>query len=568
MAEAMITERLNAVRELMSAEGIDLLLVRSTDAYLNEYVPTEQSTRVWISGFTGSMGEVILSGQRALLLVDGRYWLQADQQTEGGPFEVVRVPHGKSLNQAVIEALQELSAEGCTVGFEPDRISPAELGGLRRPLGDGVQWKPTAPSLIERVWTDRPLPAPGALRAVPLAQAGASVEDKLRQLSGRLSEEGLDALYVQRLDEIAWLSNLRGQELAYQSTFFAQALVTPEALLLALPEGAPEPPAAPGLVRVSEAALAAALKGRVGFDPEGNTEQGRLRIVAAGAEAVELDSPIAALKAQKNPAELETMERAFQTADRVIEGVLAWTCDQVMAGAPVSERGVADKLEASFLEAGAVGLSFSTIAAAGENGAVIHYSAADPERKLQRGELFLLDCGAYFPDGYATDLTRTFLVGGPEDRGDDAQRRIYTLVLKAAIAGLSAVFPEGTKGSQLDAIVRAPLWAAGLDFAHGTGHGVGINVHESPPRVAPGAAWALKPGQVFSIEPGLYLPGFGGVRIENLATVAPAEGKPGFLQVKPLTFSKLDPRLIDPARLNPDEQRWLDAYTQTRADRA
>lgn len=562
----MITERLLAVRQLMAEEQLDLLLVRSTDRYLNEYVPTAQSTRVWLSGFTGSMGEVVLTKERALLFVDGRYWLQAEAQTEGGPFEVVRVPHKQTLEAAVIEALFELSAGSAQrIGFEPDRLCPTELDRLKA-AHEGLDFVPTQPSLVERAWGQaRPAEPTGALRAVPLGQSGASVKDKLTQLAEALSAAQLDALYVQRLDEIAWLSNLRGEEIPYQSTFRAQALVTPRELLLALPEGAATPAVEPGVRLVSEAALGAAISGRVGFDPNENTEAGRLQIEGCGARAVRMNSPIGPLKAEKNAAELETMKAAFLKADRVIEAQLAWACAAVMAGEPVSERRFSDALEARFREAGAVGLSFSTIAAAGENGAIIHYSEASEARMLQPGELMLLDCGAYFSDGYATDLTRTFLVGGPQDRGSEEQRRIYTLVLKAAIAGLSAVFPEGTRGSQLDAIVRAPLWAAGMDFAHGTGHGVGINVHEFPPRVAPTSETPLKPGQVFSIEPGLYLPGFGGVRIENLVTVAPVEDKPGFLKIVPLTFSKLDPRLFEPSLLSEAETAWLSAYAQTRA---
>ena len=172
----------------------------------------------------------------------------------------------------------------------------------------------------------------------------------------------------------------------------------------------------------------------------------------------------------------------------------------------------------------------------------------------------LVDTGAYFEEGYATDLTRTFLIGGTKDRGTDEQRRIYTLVLKAAIAGMSAVIPERATGEQLDAIIRAPLWAEGLDYNHGTGHGVGINVHEFPPRVSPGARSRLEPGHVFSIEPGLYMPKFGGVRIENLCTVEPVAKRPGFLAVKPLTFSPLDRRLIETKMLTPSDRSWLADY--------
>jgi Xaa-Pro aminopeptidase len=181
---------------------------------------------------------------------------------------------------------------------------------------------------------------------------------------------------------------------------------------------------------------------------------------------------------------------------------------------------------------------------------------------LKRGELMLLDTGAYFAEGYATDLTRTFLLDDGRAKGNAEQRRLYTLVLKAAVAGMRAAFPRGTTGAALDAIVRAPLWAAGLNYNHGTGHGVGINVHEFPPRVAPGANASLEEGHVFSIEPGVYLPKFGGIRIENLCTVEAAPKMDGFLRVKPLTFSPLDKRLIDTRLLVPDEKAWLAEYAR------
>ena len=208
------------------------------------------------------------------------------------------------------------------------------------------------------------------------------------------------------------------------------------------------------------------------------------------------------------------------------------------------------------------------IAAVGANAANIHYSHPDPQRQIGKGELVLIDTGAYFEEGYATDLTRTFLAGSAASapRGDAEQRRNYTLVLKCAIAGMSARIPETALGEQLDALVRAPLWAEGLDYRHGTGHGVGINVHEAPPRVATRQGTVLEPNQVFSIEPGLYLPDWGGIRIENLCTVAPAEGAPGFLDVVPLTFAALDQRLIEDSLLSDAERAWLARYAEQRAE--
>jgi Xaa-Pro aminopeptidase len=263
------------------------------------------------------------------------------------------------------------------------------------------------------------------------------------------------------------------------------------------------------------------------------------------------------MKAKKTSAELAHMIHAFERADGVVSRAQRWLCREVGRGNRITEVDFADKVYQLFKRSGASGLSFKVISAAGQNGAVIHYSIPSPDRVIQAGELMLLDTGAYYEGGYATDLTRTFLVGGRGTRASDEQRRIFTLVLKGAIAGMGARFPVGTHGVSIDALVRAPLWAAGYNYNHGTGHGVGINVHESPPNIASQGSYILEKGHVFSIEPGIYLPGFGGVRIENLCTVVDDPEREGWLAIVPLTFSPLDDRLIDRRLLTREERVWL-----------
>src|SRR5262249_47304663 len=265
---------------------------------------------------------------------------------------------------------------------------------------------------------------------------------------------------------------------------------------------------------------------------------------------------------RKNSAELAAMIAAFARADAVVDKAARWLCKEVVANKRVTEADFAEMVNALFDASGATGLSFRIISAAGKNGAIIHYSDPSDRRVVKKGELMLLDTGAYYDEGYATDLTRTFLVDGPGARAEATQRYYYTVVLKSAIAGMTAILPEGSRGAQLDAITRAPLWSEGLNYNHGTGHGVGINVHEFPPRIAPNAQAVLEEGFVFSIEPGVYLPSFGGVRIENLCTLEKAPKKPGFLAVKPLTYSPLDKRLIEPKMLTPAERAWLGAYAK------
>jgi Xaa-Pro aminopeptidase len=251
------------------------------------------------------------------------------------------------------------------------------------------------------------------------------------------------------------------------------------------------------------------------------------------------------------------MAHAFARADEVVQRAQRFVHHEVTEGRRVTEAEVARQVKALFLESGAWGLSFQVIAAAGAHGAVIHYSNPDDVTPLQEGEMFLLDTGGYYEGGYATDLTRTFLVGGSHIAATSEQKRLFTLVLKGAIAGMSARFPRGTRGEQLDALVRAPLWAAGLNYAHGTGHGVGVNVHEFPPRLMPGNRHPIEPGHVFSVEPGVYLPGYGGVRIENLVTCVDDPEDAGFLRIRPLTFSPFDERLFDDALLTNHERAFL-----------
>ena len=562
----------------MQRLGVDVLLVQSTDRYLNEYVPTDESTRVWISGFTGSMGEVVIGPQRAYLVVDGRYWIQADRETDAAMYDVVRVAHGTGIDAAVFDVVRRLNdarvkerkgSRGLRVGYEPDRMTPRGLARLRDTVGPRITLKPLHPSPVEVVRARPVEPSTEVgLRAVDEHRVGLTVSEKIDRIGDWLGDHDLDGLLVQRLDDIAYLSNLRGTELPYQATFKSIALVTADELLLGI-----DPNAVDASIRrdrksvtfLTESELwstiSAPQKGRlrIGYDPDHNTEHAR-QALDANAEAVEVSSPIANMKAHKTPAELHSMKDAFQRADRVVDTVIRWACREVTAGRRVTEASFADRVKTTFEAHGAVGLSFKVISAAGKNGAIIHYSDPSPRRVLKQGELMLLDTGGYFAEGYATDLTRTFLVGGARAKASEQQRRYYTLVLKAAMAGMRAVFPEGTRGSQVDALVRAPLWAEGLNYAHGTGHGVGINVHEAPPRIAPGADSVLQPGFVFSIEPGIYLPRFGGVRIENLCTVEPAPGRKGFLRVVPLTFSPLDKRLIDNRMLSREERAWLKEY--------
>lgn len=561
-------QRLQQVRDRMRQHNLDAYIVRGTDRYLNEYVPTVESTRAWLSGFTGSIADLVITASKAYIFVDGRYYLQGEQETDPAHYEVVKVPLGTANETSMYELLRKLAGGGVKqLGFEPDRFSVADLGAMRATIdGSGLTVIAVQPSLVEQV--RGPIAsAVGKLRPVSIEIAGRSVEDKLGLLRQAMREAKLDAMVLQALDEIAYLTNLRGDEIAFQSTFKAVAVVTHDRLVLALPgsnrgRGLELPPQ---VVIVDEAAWGEALPKaspcRVGYDEGATTEAVRSEIARRGGTPIALKSLLRPLKAHKNEAELKHLLHAYRLADKVIWATQGWFNKRVDAGEKTTEHDLKEEVIRRFKRSGSKGLSFEVISGAGPHGAIIHYSDADATLPIAAGTMVLLDTGAFYDGGYATDLTRTFLAG-KKVAATPRQKLLFTLVLKGAVDAMLARLPVGTKGYQLDAICRAPIWQAGFQYLHGTGHGVGINVHEMPPRVSPIGDAVLEPGYVFSIEPGIYIEGECGVRIENLCTVVPDPTHAGFLRVVPITFSPLDKRLIEPKLLDKRERAfvaWMNA---------
>ncbi|MBI3351789.1 MAG: M24 family metallopeptidase [Nitrospirae bacterium] len=559
--------RVRLVRNKMTEKNLSGLIVRGTDRFLNEYVPESESTRVWVSGFSGSAGDLFITLRDAFLFVDGRYHLQAEHQVDPKIFKIEKVPLGTSLEKALIQKIKDLfPATPARIGFEPDRFSIETFDRLKKSAEKlKIETVPLTPSLVEEV--RGPIKEKtGKIWKISPSLTGFPAAQKLARLREFMSFNGIDLWFVQTLDEIAYLTNLRGNEIPYQATFKSLVLVTSDRCYVALPE--PERAENPELKELTlididdwKNILKNSEKNRtVGYDPSTTTEAIRMILVSHSFKTIPLPSPIATMKANKTPEELTHMIKAFAKADQVVNKAKHWLCRKTSSGEKISETRFAEKVAKLFKQSGAFSLSFHIISAAGKNGAVIHYSNPDPDRMISNGELMLLDTGAYYEGGYATDLTRTFLVGDSKTKGTEEQKKIFTTVLKGAIAGMDAGFPKGTSGAALDAIVRAPLWKAGYNYNHGTGHGVGINVHESPPRISSQGDSILEKGHVFSIEPGIYLSEFGGVRIENLCTVIDHPKYPDWLTVTPLTFSPLDERLIDHSLLSREEKKWLRWY--------
>jgi Xaa-Pro aminopeptidase len=564
---------LGRVRRALQRTDLDAILVTGTDPFLNEYVAPEYAPRTQLCGFRGSNGLLVVSSRAAILVTDGRYELQARQEAAEFALRIVR-SSGSSI-KAAASAVLSLAPKASKpksilrLGLDPERLSVAQASTLAYELQDRWILVPADLAKLE-VSTPDPFEAHGNLRSLPESAFGATRVEKAKALNQTLRQNGLDGLMVQALDDIAYLTNLRGTHFLHQATFPARAVFLDSRLYLGAGRDLRRQLATVPLGRFVQivdhknlfSELKDKLRGkRISVDPSCTSMAVRDELLASGADVVNAPSPLVDAKAHKNAIELGAMCRGFQRADRVIKAAIALVKKQVALGKGPTELQVAAWLEEAFRASGAVSLSFAPIVASGKNGAAPHHQPS--RRRIQPNDLVLIDAGAHYEEGYATDLTRTFFAG--RSAPSDQQRTLYTIVLKGAIAGMSATLPTSATGGQLDTIVREKLWRHGLAYAHGTGHGVGINVHEYPPRIGTGSTTQLAVGQVFSVEPGYYDPTFGGIRIENLCTVE-AQGH-DFLQVRPLTFAPLDRRLIDGRLLSLEEKTWLRGYNrQTTGD--
>ncbi|HGY91783.1 MAG TPA: M24 family metallopeptidase [Planctomycetes bacterium] len=558
-----VARNLEAAHRWMGEEGLDLLVVTSADRYLNEYTPLEDNHRYLLSGFTGSTALLLVRAkERARLYVDGRYHLQADGEVDAALVDVVKVAFGTSIQQALMDDLKTGGVAGC----EGDRMSQSfrqslekAAASLRVFAGGELRAALGKEPLIQT----KPLrPIPEALDEGPRARLARTFKDW---------PHGEDALlYLGALDDIAWLTGARGYHFPYQSSFAAEALARPDGLCVRVdaPVLAAGPPPAEAVEWTAEnldALLTRDAWNRVKtfvYDPAHTTAAvvEKVKSLRPDWKRVTMTSPALSAKAKKSPVELEHMVDIHKRSSRVVARCVRWAREQVGAGARVSELEFHDQANRFYEEAGAVDLSFHTIAAIGSDSAIIHFSDPSSDVVAEPGDLMLLDSGALYEAGYATDITRTFLAGGGTLEASRKQKEIYTLVLKGLLAAQNAVFPEGTPGAFLDALARRPLFEAGWNYAHGTGHGVGIHVHEPGVGISPTTTLPMKANQVSSIEPGIYVEGFGGVRLENIVAFEALPGREGFLRCRPLVLVGFDPHLIDWERLDGREMAWLREY--------
>jgi Xaa-Pro aminopeptidase len=548
------------VKNALKDQQVSALLVRSTDKYFNEYVPKSMSIRQKLTGFDGSVGDAIISDKGMHLFVDGRYTLQAESQAKG--FFVHVTSSADSIETSWLKKLPEILSAGETLAYDPASIDLNLFERIQKTaqeLGAKLVAKPEITGEVLKS-------LPGVdLSSYPIFSVanviGDDIAHKNEIVRQFLASNQLDALLVVKLDDIAWLTNLRSYCFPYQSSIPGIAMITKDGLLLGLAKGLKKSDLKESCDEDDLWSQAMehfrGKKAVVGIDPKQTSKAHEMALRAIGVEIRSIENPISYFKAIKNEKEKLHMRSAFKKADEVVYQTQKFVIESFEKKQSLSEGDVDDHIKDGFKKSGAEQLSFRPICASGKNGAIIHYGSPDHSQAVVEGSLFLLDTGAYYQGGYATDLTRTFLAAPNSRPAEKWQKEMFTLVLKASIAGLSARFRKGTIGMQLDAIVRAPLWQKGLDFAHGTGHGVGINVHEFPPRIGPTSTSILLENQVFSIEPGLYFKDIGGVRIENLATIVKDPEHNDFLRVLPLTFCPLDERLIDHDMLDEHEKNFL-----------
>ena len=559
-------ERVAAVRAALREAGVDGFVVPRADEHQSEYVPANAERLAWLTGFTGSAGTAVVLADQVGLVVDGRYTLQAPEQVDTATVTVV--PLAEQTAEAWIG--QNLKA-GAVLGYDPWLHTPDGVARLERAAEKaGATLKALSQNPVDLAWAGRPKPPAGPVVPHPIVHAGEQAATKLGRIRRELEDARCDALVISDPHNLAWTFNLRGSDVGHTPLALGYAIVPREGaarLFLTSRHVAPElrdalaPLAAIEPREAFEDALAGLGSVRVRLDAATAAAALRTRIEAAGGTADVGRDPVTAMKAVKNPTEIAGTRAAHRRDGASVVRFLAWLDTRAAQGG-LTEIAAVEALE-DFRAAGGElrDVSFPTISGSGPNGAIVHYRVTRAsDRAVEPGELFLIDSGAQYPDG-TTDITRTVAVGEPSPEMRDR----FTRVLKGHIAISRAVYPKGTTGAQIDALARLPLWQAGLDFDHGTGHGVGsfLSVHEGPQRIAKTGTVALEAGMILSNEPGYYRAGVYGIRIENLVLVEPREidgGERPMLGFETLTLVPYDRSLIDTALLDAAEIAWIDAY--------
>ena len=572
-----IPARLAALRQALVRHDLAAVLVPSSDPHLSEYLPERWQGRVHFSGFTGSMGTLVVTRDRAAVFADSRYWTQAEAELAGTTVELVKIPTGAATHPidwltATLSSGQTLAVDAAVLGLAAAQM----LAGALQRHGIGLR---TDLDLMAEAWPERPgLPA-APVREHLAPHAAVPRAERLAAVRAGLARHRASHHLVSTVDDIAWITSLRGSDVDYNPVFLAHLLIGPTRATLFVAAGKIDAGlaarlAADGIDLAGYAEAAPALAALPAdavllVDPKRIT-LGLREAVPAVVQVVEAINPSTLAKSRKTPAEAAFIREAMEKDGAAMCRFYAWL-EAALGREAISELTIDERLTAERArEDGFVSLSFPTIAGFNANGAMPHYRAtpesfaeiSTPDGLVAEG-LLLIDSGAQYLGG-TTDITRVWPIGAPSA----AQKADFTRVLKGTMALSRARFPAGTLSPHLDALARAPLWEAGLDFGHGTGHGVGyfLNVHEGPQsisRAMPDASMAMQPGMITSIEPGLYRDGRWGIRIENLVLNV-SVGEPDefgeYLAFETLTLCPIDSRCLELSLLRADERQWLNDY--------
>lgn len=574
VADPMLAhDRIGRLRRVLAEMGVDGFIIPRADEHQGEYVPAHAERLKWVTGFSGSAGIALVLGDRAIIFVDGRYTLQVREQTDGTIFNYENL-----VDNPPAKWLKTNAETGLKLGFDPWLHTVGEARKLKGAVeASGGVLVGLDKNPVDEIWHDQPAPPLGTVEIHELRFAGRMAGDKLAEVAKSVADGGATHTVLTDPSSVAWLFNIRGSDVPHTPLALSFAIIAAdgshmlfidkrklpmkeEAYLTQLCDLKP-PSALEG-----DLANIAGSGGIVGLDEQLAAERIRLIVEKAGGKTVSLRDPTALPRATKNEAEIAGSHDAHRRDGAAMARFLSWldhqqpdTVDEISAAKCLEDcrRQIGDEHQMPLRD-----ISFDTISGAGPNGAIIHYRVTTAtSRPLEQGGLYLVDSGAQFSDG-TTDITRTVAIGEPKP----SMCRHYTIVLKSLIAVSQMRFPTGTRGRDIDPIARVAHWKAGIDYAHGTGHGVGsfLSVHEGPQRIAKTGSQTLLAGMILSNEPGYYRQGEYGIRLENLVLVttpAPIDG--GDIEMhgfETLTLAPFDRRLIYTEMLNDDERCWLNTY--------
>jgi Xaa-Pro aminopeptidase len=571
------TERAAALRAKLKEMRLDGFVVPRADEHQGENVPKSSERLAWLTGFTGSAGTAVVLKDKAAIFVDGRYTLQVRDQVDAEVFEPVAV-----METSVAEWLKANAGAGARIGYDPWLMTRAEVRRIADALESAdAEFVPVEENPLDAVWRDRPEPPLAQVSEQPEALAGRPVPEKLEEVGKAIKEKRADAAVITDPASIAWLFNIRGSDVPHTPLPLSFAVVgatgRPQLFIDGRKLSNQVRDSLENVADVREARDFSARLGALGkagrrilYDKNGSAEAVAQLVEKAGGVIVESADPVALPKAKKSAAELAGARAAHVRDGVAMLRFLRFV--ETSAPSSLSEIDAAKALETFRAETAAEDgvplddISFDAISSTGPNAAINHYRVTErTNRRLEAGDLYLIDSGGQYRDG-TTDITRTVPIGDAPRARLDLYRDRFTRVLKGHIAIATARFPMRATGAQLDTLARAALWQAGLEFDHGTGHGVGayLGVHEGPQRIAKTGHTPLEPGMIISNEPGYYRAGEFGIRIENLVVVREAEPVPGgdrpMHSFETITLAPIDRRLIDPLLMTPSELAWLDSY--------